>query len=573
MDTFLKTCYKAIRTFDRIRRSAVKRRYTAKILAFSYLRFSTPEQAKGGSVRRQRELLNRWLARHPEVQLDESLRLEDKGVSGFKGKHRTNPKYALAAFLELVHRGLVPAGSYLVVENLDRLTRENPIVAIPAVLNLIAAGIRIVQLVPDEIVYDEQMEQHHLMNMLWELARGHGESKRKSGMLGNAWEAKKKEARSGKPLGKMCPAWLELTPLGYRVREQAGSAIRAIFRWCVEGMGAGAIANRLTGEGYPAIGRKGKWIRGYVVKILHERSVFGEYQPMKDGERRMPDGDPIPNYYPAVVSEADFYAAQAASQSRKGRTGRPPIDTDISNPFSGLLRCAIYECAIYRQRRGNRFYLMPARSRDGEAGVKHLAFPLEVFCDALLSQMEELKDTDLFDDPGSSKVKAIEDRLKDVDRRLNVAVQAFEADPASPTWSAKVTQYDKEKQSLLRERKQAEAEARNPLPSLWREAVKMIAEDNPERLRAVLLQTIDGIYCVFAKAGYGRVAAVQVFFKGGASRLYAIHWRRAVCLPGKHKPDSWSFLSLPSEPGKPPIDLRKIKDAKRLEKLLSQDEA
>src|SRR5438874_134307 len=98
-------------------------------LAFSYLRFSSPEQAKGDSVRRQDALRDAWLAKSGAV-LDTSLTLHDKGVSAFTGKHRQNPdRHALAAFLKLIEAGKVPHGSYLLIENLDRLSREDEVPA------------------------------------------------------------------------------------------------------------------------------------------------------------------------------------------------------------------------------------------------------------------------------------------------------------------------------------------------------------------------------------------------------------------------------------------------------------
>src|SRR5262245_34426055 len=92
--------------------------------AFSYLRFSSPQQAAGDSVRRQTEATAAWCQRN-RVELDAVLDLRDVGVSAFKGKNRENPDlHALAAFVTAVKTGRVPSGSFLVVENLDRLSRE-----------------------------------------------------------------------------------------------------------------------------------------------------------------------------------------------------------------------------------------------------------------------------------------------------------------------------------------------------------------------------------------------------------------------------------------------------------------
>src|SRR5881227_495642 len=101
-----------------------------KTLAYSYIRFSHPDQAKGDSLRRQTELRDAWLARN-HVSLDTSLSLEDKGVSGYTGEHRDNPdRHALAAFVGLVKKKRIARGSYLIVESLDRLSREDIIPAL-----------------------------------------------------------------------------------------------------------------------------------------------------------------------------------------------------------------------------------------------------------------------------------------------------------------------------------------------------------------------------------------------------------------------------------------------------------
>lgn len=569
MDTLDQTVYTLLLDFARQRRYAVKMPNAPVIWAYSYLRFSTPEQAKGGSIRRQTDLLNAWLARNPKVKLDKSLTFKDAGVSGFSGKHRTDPKYGLASFLDCVERGVVPVGSYLIVENLDRLTRENPINAIPAVLALIKAGIRIVQLAPYEMVYDGEMEQHELFLMLSELARGHGESKRKSGMLSNAWESKHREAAEGKPHGKSVPAWLELTEEGYRVRLEARAAIRSIFLWSAEGMGTFAITRRLNAEGYSPIGKADKWVRSYVAKTLRNRATIGEFQPRDSKKGRVPRGEPIPNYFPAVVTEAEFYAAQAGRKERDRRCGRPIADKEFSFPFSGLLRCAIHRSKVHVIKRVGRRYLVPAPAAEQETGARWLPFCLTTFRDALLSQMEELQASDLFSHPASAKLAELEGRIADTERRLKAAVAAFESDPESPTWSAKVSEYDKEKRRLVASLTEARAEAETPLPSIWAHAVACIRDKEPERLRAALLQTVDEVWCVFGKCGFNRIAVAQVFFKEGASRVYAVYWKRAVTLPGHEKPEGWYVRSLPCGPDDRAIDLRKVADAKRVERWIA----
>lgn len=86
--------------------------------AYSYLRFSTPEQAQGDSFRRQLEMSRRY-AEVQGLELDETFSFEDLGVSAYHGKNATEG--ALADFIDAVDDGRVLPGSYLLVESLDPL--------------------------------------------------------------------------------------------------------------------------------------------------------------------------------------------------------------------------------------------------------------------------------------------------------------------------------------------------------------------------------------------------------------------------------------------------------------------
>jgi DNA invertase Pin-like site-specific DNA recombinase len=159
---------------------------TTPALAYSYLRFSSRQQAKGDSIRGQTEARDAWCLRN-KVELDTSLTLTDKGVSAFTGGHRENPdRHALAAFLRLVEAGRIPKGSYLIVEALDRLSREDAVPALHLLLGLLAAGVRVVQLQPVEMVYDAKSDPMRLMVAIMELSRGHSESKNRTTTNGSA---------------------------------------------------------------------------------------------------------------------------------------------------------------------------------------------------------------------------------------------------------------------------------------------------------------------------------------------------------------------------------------------------
>jgi len=117
----------------------------------SYARFSDPKQAEGDSERRQTELRNIWLARHPEHHLSD-LQLIDKGKSGYRG----NKQKALQQFLKAIDEGRVNPGNILLVESVDRLSRKGIRETQTLVNSLLNKGIDIAILTPIEKVYHAQ---------------------------------------------------------------------------------------------------------------------------------------------------------------------------------------------------------------------------------------------------------------------------------------------------------------------------------------------------------------------------------------------------------------------------------
>jgi DNA invertase Pin-like site-specific DNA recombinase len=111
--------------------------------AFSYMRFSTLEQGKGDSLNRQTTMAREWSERHG-VPLDTELNLTDKGVSAYQGANAETG--ALGAFLDTVKAGAIPRGSWLLVESLDRISREPAVDASYTMQGIIRAGVTVVDL-------------------------------------------------------------------------------------------------------------------------------------------------------------------------------------------------------------------------------------------------------------------------------------------------------------------------------------------------------------------------------------------------------------------------------------------
>jgi DNA invertase Pin-like site-specific DNA recombinase len=553
----------------------------AKALSYSYLRFSHPDQAKGDSLRRQTELRDAWIARSG-IDLDESLTLEDKGVSGYTGEHRSNPdRYALASFVALVKGGRITRGSYLIVESMDRLSREDIMPALSLVLDLVQSGIRIVQLLPAEIVYDENANPMQMMMMIMELSRGHSESAMKSERVGGAWrEKKRRAAENGEPLTARAPAWLRLVDCKWKIDQHAAEAVRRVYRMAIDGYGIIALTRKLNTEQADSIGRLEYWARSSVAKLLCNRAVIGEYQPYKGrGSKRQPDGRPIPGYYPAIITEQEFFAARAALASRKNKAGRIP--REHVNVFSGLLHDALNGGMIHMEDKGKRGgrRLVSYFAAHGIAKGVNTSFPFPTFERAILACLREIDPASILpsDDKATDEILEVSGRLVELEaeiERVKNRLQARYSDAVADVLERHETESKDLNARLAKLREKAAA----PLSAAWSEYGTLLdvvdAAPDPEesrvRIRAALRRIVEGFRCLFVGRDSWRLAAVQAWFIGGVHREFLILHRPAIGGAVGSREAQWWARSLAEATGQGALDLRRKRDVLALTKMLSK---
>ncbi|XWN36271.1 MAG: recombinase family protein [Balneola sp.] len=333
--------------------------------AYSYIRFSTPEQIKGDSLRRQLEDTKNYVLNETELELDESLIFRDLGVSA---KDSINSQEgALGQFLQLVKNEKIAKGSILVVENLDRLSRDTIDIALTQFMMIIRAGIDIVTL-QDRRKYNTESlkDPSQLIISITYMARAHEESATKSKRGKSTWKQKKKMARKGVPLTAVCPDWLKLSDdeTEYIIEsKEAAESINLIFQLKLQGKGAYAIEKELNERKiYKPIPKNkdgsinkrstSEWRKSYINKILRNPAVHGEYQPCetvleysedlkRKVKRRKPTGESIPDYYPEVVPKKIFSQVndifKLNGEFGKGRGGGR--NGKFSNIFRNLITC------------------------------------------------------------------------------------------------------------------------------------------------------------------------------------------------------------------------------------------
>jgi len=332
---------------------------TSRPRAYSYVRFSTPEQAKGDSLRRQTEKAVKYAAEHGLI-LDDKLDMTDAGVSAFRG---ANVKMgALGDFLTLVQHGDIRPGSYLLVENVDRISRDNILDAQMVFMGIINAGITVVTLSNERAYSRESItrNQFEVFEIIMGFIRANDESAIKSQRLRGAWQGKRLKLAQGKIMTKIGPGWLRMKEdrSGFEVIEERAAVVRRIFRDTLDGIGQHPLTRSLNQEGVPVFttvnSKPDRWHPSYVSKLLRNEAVVGRFTPTR--RERTPEGkqvrvplDTVEGYYPAVVDLDTWEKMRAMTAGRMSYSAKGGMPTNL---LAGLATCPECGAAMTRLSKG-----------------------------------------------------------------------------------------------------------------------------------------------------------------------------------------------------------------------------
>ncbi len=310
------------------------------VVVYSYCRFSSSQQEQGTSVFRQKAMSDAWMVKHPEHTLDETLKLSDLGISAFNGANLDPDKGNLGKFIALVKQKNSPIakGSILLLERLDRFSRQATRKAYRVFCELIDAGMVIQTLDPEMTIDESNIDSIEvILPIIIYMTIAYEQSREKARRCSVAWSKRKQRARDEHlAIHKRCPSWLFIDANGaYQVKPEGKKAVKYIYDRTAQGIGQRVLVKELNAKFKP-IHISGAWTLSTLGRTLQDRSVIGEYQPHKfEQGKRIPDGEPICNYYPSVIDEALFYQVQAvkdAKQKQKGPSSKFSATTCRSEP-------------------------------------------------------------------------------------------------------------------------------------------------------------------------------------------------------------------------------------------------
>jgi DNA invertase Pin-like site-specific DNA recombinase len=289
-----------------------------------------------------------------------------------------------------VEGGRIEPGSILLVESLDRLSRQNINIAVQLLLSIINQGIVVVTLM-DGATYRADADPHQLMaQLMMSLAifmRANDESRMKATRKADSWRAKREAASRGEYHGGRVPVWIEVVDGKYRIIESEVEKVRAIFRDYNNGWGLFRLSQKY-GIPKPTIGY---WLNNPV--------VMGTLA-VKEGTNKID----IPDHYPAIIDQDTYELAQ----QRRGERyiHRNKARGSYLNLFAGLLFDPNGKRMIISQHNGGvRNYVSPGYI----IRVRHLE---ECICTKLISRFSTTRTTRTADPDDARRLQKIEQEMK-----------------------------------------------------------------------------------------------------------------------------------------------------------------
>ena len=290
---------------------------------------------------------------------DESLSFQDLGVSAYRGANKEAGK--LADFLLAVRHGEVERGSYLLVESLDRLSRDTARKALRTLEDICDEGITVITLI-DNQKYTSETLDHDPASLFFSLViflRANEESETKSKRVKAAWQRRIERARNGEKIkiSGSIPSWLRIEGDKFVINKEKTKSIKLIFHLAELGIGSGTIGKTLNLNNLPTLGTSKFWERTKVQVLLKNQAVIGTLVPstweMIDGKRVRITQEPLRGYYPRIIPEKTWKKAQFYIERRRKRyleKGRGYPDRTLRGIFAYLAKCPECGNAMTRRR-------------------------------------------------------------------------------------------------------------------------------------------------------------------------------------------------------------------------------
>jgi hypothetical protein len=297
--------------------------------------------------------------------------------------------------------------------------------------------------------------------------------------------------------------------------------VKTAHKMARSGYGMNAIAAKLNALGHlPASGKSKFWTASSIGHLLHTRTALGELV--------CKDGTTIKGYYPAILTEAEYYSTQKAVSDRflqRGRRGK-----NCSNLFQGLIYIDGQKAWVQNIHKKYR-YIIPSGAMSGAA--QYVAYPYDTFERGILHQVTEIKAADLSPRQDDDAVTQLEGELAKIEVRIAEAEKEIETAPDFKAM-ARVLKGLEDKQHVVSSALEKARQARStPETAAIKEAkslawsLKRVPETEQEEIRSSLRQRLRALIeridvVIVVRARHSKTAECDITYRSGTKRHVTI---------------------------------------------------
>lgn len=395
------------------------------VSAIAYVRYSTAIQSEGDSVDRQTTPLGAF-----EEKFNVKIRkiFMDEGVSSYKGDNIKKGKFK--EILDEIEDGFVRPGDYLVIESIDRISRQALSKTATILYGILEKGVKIYTTSDERLYsiddYSKDLENYLMIGLISK--RANEESETKSKRRKSAWDkAKLLAEKDGKVFtsSNNVPYGLTVNEDGQlEIVEEEAKEIRAIFE-SLKYVGVLSTIREINKWS------KRKWAPKNIAYMLKSKYPIGIYRANRRENGKKVFERNIENYYPKIISEDVFYSAVSAMQTRKRKTYYGNESVGSLNIFKHCVKCA--ECGetmIFLRGRnpsGNQYaYLKCSRKKETATGCSDQSFRFDYAVGTILVYLQLMFEKHLRDKESLNASESISIGLPDgLASKVSYGYQSF----------------------------------------------------------------------------------------------------------------------------------------------------
>lgn len=462
-----------------------------KTKLYSYIRFSSMRQNDGSSYERQIRMAREVAAKY-DLELVNDY--QDLGVSAFKGANSKTG--ALSRFLDAIGRS-VPVGSWLFIENLDRLSRADIVSAQELFLSIIRRGITIVTGM-DNKIYSLDTVTANPMDLMFSILlfiRGNEESQTKRNRTNSSALIKIKAHQENpqnpavaiEEVGKNM--WWTDTTSGYVLPHPTYfPVVQEVVELRRNGRSTAEILDHLNATYTPPPAashkRHSNWSRAMIERLFHTRALIGIKEISVDGVKYE-----LKDYYPRVLDDAEFYhlkksiGVRACNYGDKEEVKPIPLLSGVN-----LLKCDHCGSAMVKvkgtNRRPNQYRYSCDAMRSSRIECVHTnwSFRGDQLEKAVL---QLLADKIWIAEDKANPVPALKVQIDEISRKIDNLITLSAMTGATKELADQITTLNSERETLYNQIKMAEEEMYSVDSQGWEKLAEFDLEDvyNEDRIK------------------------------------------------------------------------------------------